>query len=565
MTLTTLLWPMWMACKPRPPAAATPSPSATVRIAALNDFHGALYEQATPDGRAIGGLPWLVAAVDALRADEPDLILLDGGDQFQGAWPVNASQGMGSVRAMELLGLDAAAVGNHEFDYGGSEGAHPLRGALETAAAAADYPFLAANISEDGARWQPEGVQPWTVLERAGLRIGVVGLSTMDTPQTTVPTHVEGLTFGDPVQAVRELLPELQAADLDATVLVAHLTGSCEPKDYLEPGEPCTPDGEIGRLLTELPVGTFDVMVLGHAHTLLAHRVGDTFLLESRAKGHALTQVDLVIGPDGVDADRSRVLDVWGLVHDPADPGCTDTAFDLTPRDVGGRTLAPSPRALALVDELEAASGSLCEEIACADDPLERNRTAASPLGSWMADAMLAAFPTADLAIQNSGGIRAPLPAGSLRREHFQAVMPFDNRTLRVRMTGAQVRAMLRIGSSGAHGILQIAGATYGVDPSLDRGTDLDRDGQLADWERDRLCRDVTVNGAPLRDDATYEVITSDFLHAGGDHLGPAFAGTEVLEQGPLLREIFYAAAEATEGCIQPPQGPQRIRVGTCP
>ena len=564
-----------VACKPAPPpVAADPEPSGTVtlRIAALNDFHGALYERTTgrDRGDALGGLPWLVAAVDALRTDDPDLIVLDGGDQFQGSWPVNASRGMGSIRAMELIGLDAAAVGNHEFDYGGTDDGHPLRGAFEAAAASASYPFLTANIYDGDARWAPEGVAPWTVIERKGLRIGVVGLTTTETPQTTVPAHVEGLTFADPVASVVALQPELAAADLDVTVLVAHITGSCDPEGYLDPGPAdCLPDGEIGRLLTELPRGTFDVMVLGHAHTLLAHRIDDTFLLEARSSGHALGRVDLVVGPDGVDPDASRIHPVWGLVHAPSDPGCSGESFPTTPLDVGGRTLTPSPDALALIASLEAASGSLCEQIACAHHTLGRDRSTESELGNWLADAMLAAFPDADVAIQNAGGIRAELAEGPVRREHLQAVMPFDNRTLLVELTGEGLRTLLRIGTSGGHGMLQLAGATVAVDPEITDGSDIDGDGAVDDWERDRLCGDPLVGGVPIDPEATYRVVTSDFLYTGGGHLGPAFHDAVVVDEGPLLRDVFYAAAQRTEGCIGDtplidPAAP-RIRLGACP
>ena len=274
------------ACKPTPPAAAVDAAPVTLTLLATNDFHGALYETAVPGDKegtlAIGGLPWLAAAVDHVRAEDPDAILLDGGDEFQGSWPVNATRGRGSVEALNLVGLNATAVGNHEFDYGGLPGHHPLRGALEANSRLSTYPFLTANIFEaDGSRYAPEGVAPWVLLERKGKRIAVIGLSTIDTPQTTIPTHVADLRFADVVEAVRGVLPEVEAAKPDVTVLVGHLTGQCEPPGYLEPpGADCRPDGEVGRLLTELPRGTFDVMVLGHAHTLLQQRIDDTFVIE---------------------------------------------------------------------------------------------------------------------------------------------------------------------------------------------------------------------------------------------------------------------------------------------
>ena len=566
-----------IACSKAPskisPEAAADDTPVTLTILATNDFHGALYETPIPgdktSGKAIGGLPWLVAAVEHHRQEDPDLIVLDGGDEFQGSWPVNATKGRGSVEALTLVGVDASAVGNHEFDYGGIEGGHPLRGALEKAAADAPYPLLAANITnDDGTRYAPEGIAPWTMLERKGLKIAVVGLATEDTPQVTVPQNVEGLQFHDVVQSVRDILPEVEAASPDVTVLVAHLTGSCRPPAYLAaPAADCMPDGEVGRLLTELPEGTFDVMVLGHAHTMLQQRIGQTLVIESRAKGHVLSRVDLVVGADGVDLDASRLHEPWALVHDPADPGCGGGDYPTEPLDVGGITLTPSAEAVALIQRLEAEVGSLCTELGCVDHLMSKGRSSETELGNWMSDALLAAFPSADLAIQNSGGIRADLPEGVLRRENLQSVMPFDNRTFLVEMSGEQVRTLFRIGSSGGHGLLQIAGGTYHYDPAQTAASDLDGDGETATWETDRLCA-VTVGGQPLDPTKTYQVVTSDFLFGGGDHLGPAFAGATKLEEGPLLREQLYTYAEQTDGCVgdQPVIDPSvpRIVVGPC-
>jgi len=564
LTLATAL----VACKP--PAAPVDDTPVTIRIVAMNDFHGGLYEEAIKgvDGVA-GGLPWLHGAVQALRAEDPDLILLDGGDLFQGSWPVNATKGRGSVEALNLIGLDAGAVGNHEFDYGGVEGGHPLRGALEKAATQAEFQWLTANIRQsDGARWAPEGVAPWTMIERKGKRIAVVGLSTIDTPTTTLTANVADLKFVDVVAAVNEVLPEIAAADPDATVLVAHLTGSCRPPGYFDAGEPCLPDGEIGRLLTELPAGTFDVMVLGHAHTLLAERQGDTFLLENRARGHALGMVDLVVGPDGVDADASTLHQPWALVHPKVDPGCEAGEYDLTPRDIGGRMVTPSAEALALVRSLEAEAGSLCTEVGCSAGPLSRTRTAESEVGDFVSDAIAWALPEADFAIQNSGGLRADLPGGTLRREDLQEVMPFDNRLLVVEMTGAQVNTLFRLGSSGAHGVLQLSGAAYHFDPARTGGSDLDGNGTTEDWETDRLCS-ATVGGAPIDPARTYKVAITDFLWGGGDHLGPAFAGAKLVTEGPLLREVLFSYTESLgDTCVGATPlilaDAPRIRQGPC-
>ncbi len=548
-----------LACKHTPAPAPQP---VLLPIAAVNDWHGALYEQPVRDAaeQVAGGLPWLVGTMDAIRAQHSDLVVLDGGDIFQGTWPINASKGAGAIAAYALLGVDAAAIGNHEFDYGGT-GTHPLRGALMDAASAAPFAWLAANITEaDGAPWAPPGITATTIIERGGVRLGVIGLSTTETPQTTLPRNVADLRFTDPVAAVQAALPAL--AGVDAIAVVGHLSGSCSPPDFSTPDEGCRPDGEIGRLLDTLPPGTIDVMVLGHAHTLLSNRVDDTFILESRSKGRMIGRVDLMIGPDGVDADASILHPPVTITHTPTEPGCTDAAFVSAPQRIGGMTVTPSTRALALVEHLEEQAGSLCDELGCVAEPLTRSRTQGSAVGHFTADAMLAVAPQADLAVTNSGGLRSDVQAGTLRREHLQAVMPFDNRLVVLELSGAQVMTLMRLGSSGGHGVLQLAGGRYGYDPERTGGSDLDGDGAVAEWERDRLCF-VEIAGQPVRTDQTYTVVTTDFLYDGGDHLGPALSGATILERGPLLREALFDHAAAQDACIEADDD-IRVVLGSC-
>lgn len=550
-------------CKKSGPVTPASDGPRVLHIAALNDFHGGLYEQPkykTP-GRALGGLPWLASAIDTLREENPDLLVLDGGDVFQGSWPVNATKGRGAVEAFNLMDVDAAAVGNHEFDYGGLPGEHPLRGALEKGGRLADYAWLAANITDEEGPWAPEGFRPWTIIERSGVKVGVIGLSTQDTPQTTLFANVADLTFHDVVETVRTNAPLMREAGAEVVIAVGHLTGKCDPVAYDDPGEPCTPSGEVGRLLTELEPGVLDVLIAGHAHTLLHHRVGDTFVLEQRAYGHAVGRLDLVVTDEGVDLDASTIHPAWFLEHAPVDPGCEDRPFPMDAIDVGGRTLTPDVEAIALVDKLEEEAGSLCDEVGCTTTDLGRDRQGESPVGDLVADAMLAAFPGVDAAITNSGGLRANLPSGTIRREHLQAVMPFDNRLITVDLTGAQLDRLVHIGSSGAHGILQVAGLGYAFDPSVSGGTDLNGDGTMEEWETRRVCDgSITIAGEPIDPEGTYTIVTTDFLYGGGDHLGPAFEGIPVKSEGPLLRDAMNTWFEAQETCVSPNATPRIVQ-----
>lgn len=548
---------------PAPEPLPEPTWPVTLHIAATNDFHGAFGERPASGDLVRGGLPVFVGAMDLLRAEHPDLLVLDGGDEFQGDWAVNYTEGEGSLQAFDLLGVDVAAVGNHEFDYGdGEPGTNPLTGRLEAAFLHAPR-FVAANITNaDGTPWRPPGLEPYRLVERNGVKIGVIGLTTAETPQTTLAKNVAELRFTDVVEAVRRVEPEVRAAGADVVAVVGHLTGKCEgaPK----PG--CAPDGEIGRLLSELPPGTIDLLVAGHAHTVLSARYGDTFVLEDWSHGQTIGRVDLVVNAEGVVPDASVVHPPWDLQHAPLDLKCAEGEYRTAPLDVGGRLVTPSATAKAVVDELVAKAPSLCERVACTTESFLRDRNGESALGDVVADAIYAAFPEVDLAVTNAGGLRADLPKGEILVQDVQAVMPFENRVVLVELTGAQVRELYRIGTSGAHGSLQLSGGTVAFDPKRTEASDRDGDGRADDWERDRVCGG-TVHGAPIVDDQRYKVATTDFLVGGGDHLGPAFKGAPTLVEGPLLRDAIRSYLAAAPACVASPvdAAAPRVKAGACP
>ena len=183
-------------------------------------------------------------------------------------------------------------------------------------------------------------------------------------------------------------------------------------------------------------------------------------------------------------------------------------------------------------------------------------------------DALLNAFPTADLAVQNSGGLRTDISQGVITREQIYEVMPFENRLLLVEMTGAAVETLLRIGSSGTHGIFQISGGRYRFDPELIEGSDLDGDGVVGEWETDRLCW-VEVDGAPLDLNRLYQVVVSDFIFEGGDHAAPAFLSSRIVSQGEMVRDAMMAYLLSQERCLLDETGggegrSARIETGVC-
>ena len=303
---------------PLPPAPATPVPAApteakvtTISIVGTNDLHGRLH-----------ALPLLAGYVENLRAarraDAGAVLLLDGGDMFQGTLESNLLEGAPVRDAYAAMGYDAVAVGNHEFDYGPlGEAATPRaagddpRGALRALAAAAPFPFLTSNLvqSADGERVQWTNMPAQTVVDAAGIPIGIIGVSTEDTLRTTHSANVTDLAMIPLAQTIERHARQLRDDGAAAVVVVAHAGGKCERFTGDFEADGCVPDEEIFEVARALPEGTVDVIVAGHTHAGVAHDVHSIAIIEQFSYGRAFGRVDLRFGgvpPSGGRPHHSR-------------------------------------------------------------------------------------------------------------------------------------------------------------------------------------------------------------------------------------------------------------------
>ncbi len=207
--------------KQPPPAEGRPR---RLVIVGINDVHGALLASPAPRSLAawtadpVGGAEWLAGWMDAIRRDAKErggeVLLIDAGDEFQGTLISNQFQGRSVVDAFNALGVAAAAVGNHEFDFG-------LPVLLERMKQAR-YPMLAANVFNKGTRERPGWAVPSALLDVGGLKVGVIGLATVDTPTVTNPLNVADLDFvpGGPVAA--QEADALRARGATVVIVTAH-------------------------------------------------------------------------------------------------------------------------------------------------------------------------------------------------------------------------------------------------------------------------------------------------------------------------------------------------------
>jgi 5'-nucleotidase len=483
---------------PPPPRGRT----VTISIVGTNDLHGALER-----------LPLFAGFVANLRAaraaDGGGVVLVDGGDLFQGTLESNLGEGADVVKVYNYLGYAGVAIGNHEFDYGPEGPAATAtgptddpRGALKARAREARFPFLASNIVDNatGSRIIWPNVPGSTMIEVAGVKIGIIGASTELTPHTTMPANFAGLRISPPAQAITEHATALRAQGARVIVATTHIGAICKQFDQPDDTSSCDKREELFRLLHDLPRGTVDVVVAGHTHAGMAHRIDGVAVIESYASGRAFGRVDVTVGPDGkitdVHIDKPHLMCAVDKNGNPV------PVADCHPGEYEGKPVTPDPEVQKIVDAALARAGERRQERlgVVLGDVVRRAWAVESPEGNLFTDLMLEARPDAQVALTNGGGLRADLPAGSLTYGALFEALPFDNRFAIVELTGKDLRTLVISNLVRGGGILSWGGLTA-----------------KARCKAGKLDVQIYVRGKPLDDTASYKVATSDFLVSGGD------------------------------------------------
>jgi 5'-nucleotidase len=416
------------------PGDATPAPQAgtvKLRLLGVNDLHGHL----EPPRDGVGGAAWLAAHMD--RAELPGRTIKVHAGDMAGATPLISSwfHDEPTIEASNLIGFDVGTLGNHEFDEGGDELLRLLRGGRRVGPGAykrdaggrlvntsspdypgAGFPYVAANTfdRENAGKLL---LPPYRIVERDGVRVGFIGVTTTSTPQFLLPGHAERFRFTDISEAVDRWVPDLQRRGVEAIVVLAHSGAKAEPGDD---------DGAAGEIIGETAQmsDAVDVVIAGHSHSLLNLRVpnasgdGDKLVVEALSYGVAYDRVDITVDRASGDV-VAKAGSVPATGHGEVEPdGAVGALVDSYARRVaplGDRVLGRAPA------------------------PLTR---ANGDLGRLAARAQLA-FADADVAIVNSGSVRADLDVGPLAYAELFEVHPYDHPLLRMRMTGREIRAAL--------------------------------------------------------------------------------------------------------------------------
>ena len=444
--------------------ARPPRPATRLRVIGTNDFHGALEPRADSRGVRRGGAAYLATAITRARAEcvapACELILVDGGDEFQGTPASNLAFGRPVTRVFNRLGYAAAALGNHEFDWGQDT----LRARMRDVR----YPFLGANVRYTDGRDVP-WIRDATLIVRGRLKVGVIGLASVLTPRTSAMKNIVGLQFVAPGPIVDSLARRLRQRGADYVVVLAHDGAFCERSGTTS----CR--GEIIEIAQSIrePI---DLIVSGHTHSLVNSEVAGIPVVQAFYSGSAIDVVDL-----GPDTTRREV------------------------RNVIADSLPPDPIVATLVrDAVSRVAPIVNRPVATIAEELEREEPQ-YPLGNLIADAMREAG-QGDVAVMNNGGIRTGLHAGKATYGALFEIQPFGNALYRVTVTGAALRAYLERLVARQEPRVHVSGLTMTYDSTAAAGA--------------RLGTVTMANGTPLDTAAQYRVILNDFMALGGEGLG---------------------------------------------
>ncbi|MGC4954578.1 bifunctional metallophosphatase/5'-nucleotidase [Actinomadura citrea] len=528
------------------PAAARPAPTASVRLLALNDFHGNLEPPSGSSGTAIdengnavpaGGAAYIAAHLKQLR--NRDTLTVAQGDLI-GASPLisAAYHDEPSVQFLGDSGVTASAVGNHEFDEGYQEllriqngGCHPVDGCSPAGRwRGAKFDYLGANVLLK--KNDRPAIRPWTIRRVNGVRIGFIGLVTKTTPSIVTAEGIKDLKFQDEVDAANRAARELKRRHVRAMVVLVH------EGDQVKSGERPDECGVVpgaGTRIAQQADPEIDMVLSGHTHQQYLCSVedpaGNARLFSSGSSfGRVITEVNLKVNRRTGDIVRSSVNADNHVVTRDVPPDPATQTFVQTWKDRVS-TIADKPIGKITADLTRAPSAA--------------GETA---LGDVIADGQLAGTKDlgAQVALMNPGGVRTDLVHkasgsegdGVVTYGEAFAVQPFSNVMGVTSLTGAQIDALLeQQWTAAGEKILQ---------PSANLRFTIDRGRAVGD----RVSA-ITVDGTPVDPAATYKVAANNFLLGGGDGFSVFTEGKDQV-LGPIDLDAFVAYFTA-QGTISPP------------
>ncbi|GAE33718.1 5'-nucleotidase C-terminal domain-containing protein [Halalkalibacter akibai] len=355
----------------------------------------------------------IAAYIQAEREAATHSLFLDAGDIFSGNPVVDLQYGKPIVDLLNHMGLDAMAIGNHDFDYGQEEMVKRINEST--------FPWLSANTTVgDGANKELEQPEPYKIFDVDGIKVGV--FSVIQSPPATAPANTVGITFADPIKTAKEY--EYLTDETDILIALTHIGYSDD------------------RKLAE-EVGFFDLIIGGHSHTTLNQPavVNGTPIVQTG--GNALNVGNVTIN---YNQDTKEVESVTGFLQNVSQLTAVDQEIQEK------------------VDAYNAEMGDLLDEvIGKTETGLNRSGNGDTQLGNFWTDS-IRYYTKSDIALTNNGGIRANIPAGDIKKFDIYTIEPFANEIMKIEMTGAAVKEVIKYSYERRNSIdLQTSGLTYKI------------------------------------------------------------------------------------------------------
>lgn len=542
--------------KVRAPAVAEPRADAVIHVVSTTDLHGHLLAGRTRSGLPIGGVDVMAGYFNLARRADSETVFLDSGDLFQGTIVSNASDGATVVKWMNYAGYLAAAVGNHEFDFGPGHGQNEIEhpemdplGALKARAGEARFALLSANlcsVSEDpGGCSDPSIYQvaslarPYLIHEVHGIRLGVIGLTTPRTPETTMPVNVRSLRFMPMRSALERFVTELRGK-ADVIIVVMHDGGFCRYGG-------CDPKDPVFKLIDSLDPGIrskIPLILAGHTHNYVNTVYRGVRVMITGCYGRSFGYSTLRYrGKDGgvtIAPENARRVDFCSEVY-PDTRSCFRGRGAPVKAAFLGSQVAPDPAALGLIrGDIDAASAVAGRVVGKAITPL--TMTPPGPeysLGDMMADTLrwcgtAACAVPVDMAFENDGGIRSSIiDAGPVTYGQIFETEPFDDFYSELELTGSQVRDLLVSWHAYDGKMPQVSGLRIVYSSSWSQPRKIINAAGETRMFSDPIVILETADGESVLDRRLYRVAMSAFLALGGG--GPGFA-LKGLRPGPAIR-----------------------------
>jgi 5'-nucleotidase len=528
--------------KPRPNG---PAP-VDLQLLAINDFHGQLTPPTGSSSRlpgyadsvGFGGAEYLATQIKTLEAksQEDNTLTVAAGDLI-GASPLisAAYHDEPTIEALNLMGLDYAAVGNHEFDEGVTEllrmqNGGCLEGELATESCpdhefqGADWQYLAAN-----AFYEDSGdtiLPPYAIDEVDGVKVGFIGMTLEGTPGVVTPTGVAGLDFADEAATANRYAEELMDQGVRTIVVLLHEGGTQTGATSVDGCNGLT--GAITEIVPQMS-RTIDAVITGHTHQAYNCREVDGRFVQASSTtkgrlvtsgasvGRLVTDIDLKLDPrtgDVMSSTSDNVEVVRTVAKDP-DQTALIAQYDALVAPIANQIIGTVGSAIGVGQETLYTTGTAPNVVTTRGE---------SEMGDFIADGQLAATSgDAVAALMNPGGVRGSgLDSGDVTYGEAFSVQPFGNYLTTITLTGAQLQCVLEQ-QFVLNTVLQPSSTLrYTIDPSLPAGTSADPcSGQRV------IDSSVTIGGVQVDAATPYRITVNNFLADGGDRFSTLLAGTD--------------------------------------